>query len=1000
MTPKESTQAASTRAGRARDSAPTDRFGTAELRRRVLDAWRDSPARLRADANVEDDLALVGYRDRLIVELAQNAADAATRGGVAGRLRLTLDGRHLRAANTGAPLDAAGVESISVARASAKLGVDASVGRFGVGFAAVLSVSDEPVIRSRSGAVRWSRDDARRMVAELAAESGQSVTADLVPVPVPVPVPVSVPVLRLPLPASGEPPDGYDTEVELSLRDEAAVDVVRGQLAGLDPTLLLSLPSLTEVIVRIADGERTLRRSDSDGVVTVHDGAEVTRWSVSEQSGPLDPALLADQPAEDRHREQWSVTCALPVDADGRLTALPDTVARVMRAPTATDDQLSLPVVVIASYPLDSTRRRVTTGHLADAVTEEVARVLVEAVAASPPTPTLLTLVPSGVPVGELDAALHTAVRRELESVPWLPAAGDETARLRPRDAVVVADELVSSLADVIPGVLPVGWSNPLVVSLGARRPTVAELIDAVSVIDATPSWWRELYDGLAASVPAGPERDALGALPVPLVNGELVTGPRSVVLADPDAGLGDLTPLGVRIAHPDAVHPLLRSLGAAEAGGRDVLALPQVREAVETSIDHDEPDAIVEAVISVVAAAGADAAELPWLAELALPDATGEWRPAGELLLPGGAMAAWVAADSGFGVVASDAVARWSGEALVRVGVLDRPAVVRDDDVTGPDHDLDDEDRWWATLPDGAALPSFAAVRDLEQLRDDAFSEVVAMMSTPPLREVLVEPTVVVSADGASRRVRSYTAWWLGSRPVLDGRAPAQLRLANADESLSGLYDVAPATFDDEVLRALGVVSSLADADPDDVLDRLAEPGREVTRDALRTLYAWLAEVHPSSAPLRVRAVKNGALAVVTASESVVVDAPDLLPLLRDRAVVPVAAEFAVDLARWLGLRLASGLASYEVVSEGVPNDDAVVHDPLFVRDADGRERHVPWRLIDGVLHVDAGQLAYGLGRGRAWRDGEWSMRHRRTEEAAMSDVASLAAEDDLDDW
>jgi hypothetical protein len=144
-----------------------DPFGAGELRRRVLDAWRESPARFRADANVEDDLALTGYRDRVIVELAQNAADAATRAGIEGRLALRLDDRTLTAANTGAPLDSAGVESIAVARASAKVDQVGTVGRFGVGFAAVLAVSDEPSIASASGAVRWSRADALAAAAAL-----------------------------------------------------------------------------------------------------------------------------------------------------------------------------------------------------------------------------------------------------------------------------------------------------------------------------------------------------------------------------------------------------------------------------------------------------------------------------------------------------------------------------------------------------------------------------------------------------------------------------------------------------------------------------------------------------------------------------------------------------------------------------------------------------------------------------------------------------------------
>src|SRR4051794_15090452 len=97
-----------------------DPFGTAGLRERVLAGWAASPARFREDANTEEDYALGGYRDRVVVELAQNAADAAVRAGVPGRLLLRLRDGLLTAANNGAPLDAAGVQALSTLRASAK----------------------------------------------------------------------------------------------------------------------------------------------------------------------------------------------------------------------------------------------------------------------------------------------------------------------------------------------------------------------------------------------------------------------------------------------------------------------------------------------------------------------------------------------------------------------------------------------------------------------------------------------------------------------------------------------------------------------------------------------------------------------------------------------------------------------------------------------------------------------------------------------------------------
>jgi hypothetical protein len=144
-----------------------DPFGTADIRRRVLEAWAATPERFREDANAEEDLVRGGYRDRLLVELAQNAADAARRAGRPGHLRLDLAGDVLHAANTGAPLDDAGVRGLASLRASGKRDQPDAVGRFGVGFAAVLAVSEEPEIRSVSGGIRFSASATRAEVAPI-----------------------------------------------------------------------------------------------------------------------------------------------------------------------------------------------------------------------------------------------------------------------------------------------------------------------------------------------------------------------------------------------------------------------------------------------------------------------------------------------------------------------------------------------------------------------------------------------------------------------------------------------------------------------------------------------------------------------------------------------------------------------------------------------------------------------------------------------------------------
>lgn len=370
--------------GSGTDEHLADPFGSAALRRRVLDAWAASPARFREDANAEEELALGGYRDRLVVELAQNAADAAVRAGRGpGRLRLTLADGVLAAANTGAPLDAAAVESLSTLRASSKRGETPAVGRFGVGFAAVLAVTDEPAVLGAAGGVRWSLGEARSLAQAQPALAEELRRRD-----------GHVPLLRLPFAAEGPAPEGYDTVVVLPLRDAAAEDLTRRLLAGIDDALLLTLPGLAEVVVETPEGTRTLTRAAAeprpDGVteVTVTDDADGrprrTRWQTAGATGTLAAELLADRPTEERARPYWTVTWAVPVAADGTPQA--PGIAPVLHAPTPSDEPIGLPALLIASYPLDSTRRHVAPGALADFLTERAADSYADLLRAAAPT--------------------------------------------------------------------------------------------------------------------------------------------------------------------------------------------------------------------------------------------------------------------------------------------------------------------------------------------------------------------------------------------------------------------------------------------------------------------------------------------------------------------------------------------------------------------------------------------------------------------------------------
>ncbi|MFI0241561.1 sacsin N-terminal ATP-binding-like domain-containing protein [Streptomyces sp. NPDC016845] len=1028
----------------------TDPFGTARLRRGVLDAWAGSAARFREDANAEEDLALGGYRDRLVIELAQNAADAAARAKTEGRLALTLRDGVLAAANTGAPLDAAGVESLSTLRASAKReDTEGAVGRFGVGFAAVLAVSDEPAVVGRTGGVRWSLGEARMAAADAAVHSpalGDELRRR----------DGHVPLLRLPFAAEGQAPESYDTVVILPLRDEAAEALAARLLDDVDDTLLLALPGLAEVTVTTDAGTRVLRRRTEDAYTVVSDDARdpaELRWRTVTRTGALAPELLADRPVEERLRPHWSLTWAVPVDGEG-APARPVS-APVLYAPTPSDEALGVPALLIGSFPLDTARRHVAPGPLTGFLTERAADAYAELLGGWSPVGTgILDLVPGPLGKSELDGALRAAILDRLPRTAFLPPAltpaSDDDERpvsLRPRDAEVVESvgaDTVRVLAEVLPSLLPAGLERRTELrTVGVARVPLTEAVDRLAGLEKEPGWWWRLYDSLA-----GVDPDRLSGLPVPLAGGRTVIGPRQVLLptAEASAVPGDaLARLGLKAAHPDATHPLLEKLGALPATPRAVLTTPQLRAAVAASLD-DEPawdddgvlsvDELADVVLTLVRDAHLDVGDEPWLGALALPDEHGDLAPAAELVLPGSPIAS-VLREGELPYVDEELAERFGEQPLAACGVLATFALVRatdvvldpdeleprDSDFPEPDDAglLDAVDVWCEDvldqLPDTPVPPvatELIAVRDLDLVDEDRWPQALALLSQPPLRDALTQPVRILLPDGTHETVRPYTAWWLRGHPVLDGRRPAGLRAEGSDPLLDGLYEAADARgFEDEqVLRALGVRTSVAalldePGGAAELLDRLADPGLPVDAAQLHALYGRLSNLDPEQVTLpdELRAVRDGAVVVVDAPDAVVADAPDLLPLAAGRALLPVAPAGAAHLAELFQVRRLSEAVDAEVSGEGVehPVPDSVrtllgpatpasyvEHEELYVAGAEADWRHT----ADGTVHA---ATLEGVAAGLAWAAGQWP---RRFEVAALLEDPSRTEELARDRW
>lgn len=853
-----------------------DVFGTHALRDRVLGTWRTDPARLREDANTEEDHARGYYRDRVVVELAQNAADAAARAGSPGRLLLRLGpdpdrpgdpgAAVLVVANTGAPVDAAGVASMSAMRASAsrghtdRAGAPALVGRYGVGFAAVRSVADRVVVASTTGAVDFDLDRTRADLAEVArtvpalAEEVRRRDG-------------SLPALRLPYPVVARPEPGYDTTVLLHLRDRAALAAVRAMLAEVGDPLLLALPALAEVVVeddltgarrRVADLDRRWRRLTAEGEL------------------PID--LLADRPVEERARRRWRITWALPRDtATGPAAGFGsggadhrDARTTVVHAPTPTDDPLSLPALLVATLPLDPTRRHVASGPATDALLALAADLyarLAQQRACAGADP--LALVPVGLPAGPLDADLAARIVDRMSRTPLLAPAGPPDAADRPdhrhddgrlwqkgaspdTDLLVEPDravtvvgagpQVVAALARWFAALVHVpAGSAAAARTLGVTARDLADIIDDLPAVGA-PADWRELYAALTDQVADPLVRERLIGLPVPLADGRVVRGARGLLLpvgadqAVTDA-VADLSPWGVRVVHPEAAHEVLERLGALPADPVALLAHPGVRQAVLDTAGEDDLDVaeqVTDAVLTLLRAALADGLPagtdqpLPparaALGLLTLRDADGEAVPAHGLLLPG-SPAARVLDPRVLAEADPAQIDRWGPAVLAAAGVradlvvLALPEQVAGSDgatLAGPEDDaadlateqLDGWDAYLAhlaeTFGEGATVEASTAVADLDAVHPDRWPDVLARLAEPgPARQALTDPVHAVDAPGSAP---GYTAWWLRHRAGLGLDHP--FAAADADPGLSAVLDPAPAVLhglDPHVQHALG---------------------------------------------------------------------------------------------------------------------------------------------------------------------------------------------------
>ncbi|MEP1425854.1 MAG: hypothetical protein ABJX32_04705 [Tateyamaria sp.] len=248
------------------------------------------------------------YAGRELLELVQNAADAAAEVGGSGKVLIEVTPDCLYVANSGQPFRTGGVSSLMTAHTSDKPSRAARmIGAKGLGFRAILNWTEAPLINSGELEIGFSRSHAAAQVAALARQNPEIAKQRAGTKTDPLPL--------LVFPAAGDElevqqdpgtsvvldhvralrGEGYDTVVAAPFRDQRAFEKAIEQALEFEPSFLLFVKALHEIRIQLPDETArdwsTVPDEEEEGDVEIRlargSDAETQTWILRQRHGTL-----------------------------------------------------------------------------------------------------------------------------------------------------------------------------------------------------------------------------------------------------------------------------------------------------------------------------------------------------------------------------------------------------------------------------------------------------------------------------------------------------------------------------------------------------------------------------------------------------------------------------------------------------------------------------------------------------------------------------------------
>ncbi|MFK5947552.1 MAG: hypothetical protein QM500_02130 [Methylococcales bacterium] len=353
----------------------------------ALKVYGIKPSQLVADQRREQGISR-DYKGREILELLQNATDAAKKAEQRGRVLIELSPAGLLVANTGVGFTTGGVKSLQTADLSPKRSKNSKlIGSKGLGFRSILNWSRHPVIISGELHLAYSSRYAKELIENLANQS-EAVRSELSdelslgasPIPLlPFPIHLNsaenkcyIENSELLARCEALKSEGYDTIIAMPFDREHGFENAQKQLQQLRPEFLLFSEWVETLSVTMQDEVLLSNKTwhskigaDEKVVLSEQDHIADTEanqcWRLYTDSGDIDQALLRDNDDPDSYH------LVVAIQEDG----LAEPANLYSFFPTS----ISLPLHALchASLELEQNRKHLQEGEANDFVLRRLA---------------------------------------------------------------------------------------------------------------------------------------------------------------------------------------------------------------------------------------------------------------------------------------------------------------------------------------------------------------------------------------------------------------------------------------------------------------------------------------------------------------------------------------------------------------------------------------------------------------------------------------------------